>query len=234
MSINSALLAGVSGLVANSTALAAISDNIANVNTTSYKRNQVNFANLVTSQSIAGRYSAGGVQGVTRQFVSQQGLIQSSSSSTDLAISGDGFFVGTERSANLTPADSRMFTRSGSFHVDSDGFLINDSGLYLQGWPRLADGSFDVGPSDLNKLASINVKSLAASVEQTTEVSLSANLNKDQVLSAAAGSLTPPVAPTYDGTTVASMADYADDPTTGTKPDFTVEKIGRESRRQRV
>jgi len=60
MSINSALLAGVSGLVANSSALAAISDNIANVNTVAYKRNQVNFGNVVTSQSVKGRYSAGG------------------------------------------------------------------------------------------------------------------------------------------------------------------------------
>ncbi len=76
MSINSALLAGVSGLVANSSALAAISDNIANVNTVAYKRNQVNFANVVTAQAVKGKYSAGGVQGITRQFVSQQGLIQ--------------------------------------------------------------------------------------------------------------------------------------------------------------
>ena len=48
MSINSALLAGVSGLIANSSALAAISDNIANTNTTAYKRTQINFANVVT------------------------------------------------------------------------------------------------------------------------------------------------------------------------------------------
>ena len=58
MSINSAMLAGVSGLVANSSALAAISDNIANVNTVAYKRNQVNFTNVVTAQAVAGRYSA--------------------------------------------------------------------------------------------------------------------------------------------------------------------------------
>ena len=230
MSINSAMLAGVSGLVANSSALAAISDNIANVNTTSYKRNQVNFTNMVTSQSVGGRYSAGGVQGVTRQYVSQQGLIQSSASSTDLAISGDGFFIGTEKSSNLTPADSRQFTRAGSFHVDSEGFLINDAGLYLQGWPALANGTFDINPSDLNKLASINVKNLGAAVQPTTEVLLSANLDKAQALSAAAGSpgsAGPPVVPavpaTYNATTVASMADYANDPTTGTKPDFSVE-----------
>ena len=230
MSINSAMLAGVSGLVANSSALAAISDNIANVNTTAYKRNQVNFANMVTSQSVAGRYSAGGVQGITRQFVSQQGLIQSSASSTDLAIAGDGFFIGAEKGAGLTAADSRLFTRSGSFHVDSDGFLINDAGLYLQGWPAQADGTFNVSPSDLNAMASINVKNLGAAVQQTTEVGLSANLDKTQALSAAAGSLGsagPPVVPavpaTYNGATTASMADYANNPTGGTKPDFTVD-----------
>jgi flagellar hook protein FlgE len=225
MSINSAMLAGVSGLVANSSALAAISDNIANVNTTSYKRNQVNFTNMVTSQSVGGRYAAGGVKGVTRQYVSQQGLIQSSASSTDLAISGDGFFIGTQKSSNLTASDAREFTRAGSFHVDSDGFLINDAGLYLQGWPALANGTFDVNPSDLNKLASINVKNLGAAVQPTTQVLLSANLDKAQALSAAAGSLGPPPVPaTYSATTVgSSMADYAANPTTGTKPDFSVE-----------
>src|SRR5882672_11215270 len=101
MSVNSALLAGVSGLVANSSALAAISDNIANVNTTAYKRNQVTFATMVTAQA-KGSYSAGGVQGNAKQFVSQQGLIQSSSSSTALAISGDGFFVVSTKGGNLT------------------------------------------------------------------------------------------------------------------------------------
>ncbi|MDB5425560.1 MAG: transposase [Phenylobacterium sp.] len=223
MSINSALQAGVSGLVANSSALAAISDNIANVNTTAYKRNQVNFANLVTAQAVAGRYSAGGVQGVTRQYVSQQGLIQSSASSTDLALSGDGFFVGAQKGGALTAADPRLFTRAGSFSVDSQGFLVNSSGLYLQGWPLQANGTFDVNPSDLNKLASINVKNLGAAVQPTTQVALSANLDKSQALSAAAGSLVPPVAATYNGATVASMADYASNPLTGTKPDFTTE-----------
>src|SRR5258706_13165981 len=93
MSINSALLAGVSGLVANSSALAAISDNIANVNTVAYKRNQVSFTNVVTAQAGAGRYSAGGVAGLTKHFVSQQGLIQAAPSNTDPAGPGHGFFI---------------------------------------------------------------------------------------------------------------------------------------------
>ncbi len=178
MSINSALLAGVSGLVANSSALAAISDNIANVNTVAYKRNQVNFANVVTAQAVKGKYSAGGVQGVTRQFVSTQGLIQSSGSSTDLAISGDGFFVVSDKGTGLTANDPRSFTRQGSFSVDPQGYLRNDSGLFLQGWPVQSDGTFVVNPSDLTAMNSINVKNLGAAVSPTSTISLTANLDK--------------------------------------------------------
>ncbi|MBU1378671.1 MAG: flagellar hook protein FlgE [Alphaproteobacteria bacterium] len=178
MSINSALLAGVSGLVANSSALAAISDNIANVNTVAYKRNQVNFSNVVTAQSVKGKYSAGGVQGVTRQFVSTQGLIQSSGSATDLAISGDGFFVVSNKGAGLTASDPRSFTRQGSFSVDPAGYLRNDSGLFLQGWPVQSDGTFISNPSDLSAMNSINVKNLGAAVSPTSTIGLTANLDK--------------------------------------------------------
>ncbi|MDP3593473.1 flagellar hook-basal body complex protein, partial [Phenylobacterium sp.] len=184
MSINSAMLAGVSGLISNSSALAAISDNIANVNTVAYKRNQVNFANVVTSQAVKGRYSAGGVQAVTRQFVSQQGLIQSATSATDLGISGDGFFIVANKGAGLTPADQRVFTRSGSFSVDADGFLVNDAKLYLQGWKVQSDGTFNTNPSDLNMMDSINVKNLGAAVAATKNVVVNANLNKTQTVSA--------------------------------------------------
>jgi len=216
MSINSAMLAGVSGLTANSSALAAISDNIANINTVAYKRNQVNFANIVTAQAVTGRYSAGGVQGLTRQYISQQGLIQSANASTDLAISGDGFFIVTEKGAGLTEADKRVFTRAGSFSVDSDGYLRNDAGFYLQGWPIAADGTIDYNPSDLTELDSINVKNLGSAVQATANVVINANLDKRQTISAAEG--------TYDATT-RSMADWEEnaDPLTGTQPDFSIE-----------
>ena len=224
MSINSALLAGVSGLVANSSALAAISDNIANVNTVAYKRNQVNFANVVTAQAVKGKYSAGGVQGITRQFVSQQGLIQASGSATDLAISGDGFFIVTQKGAGLTPADSRVFTRQGSFSVDADGYLVNDSKLYLQGWPVQDDGTFNVNPSDLNNLDAINVKNLGAAVTATTEIGVSANLNIGQTLNPAVGTVVPAVPATYaNNSATTSMTAYANGIATGTRPDFTVE-----------
>jgi flagellar hook protein FlgE len=214
MSINSAMLAGVSGLVANSSALAAISDNIANVNTTAYKRNQVNFSDMVTSQSVQGRYSAGGVQGVTRQFVSAQGQIQSATATTDLAINGDGFFIVTAKGQGVTPTDPRLYTRSGSFQPDADGFLVNDGGMYLQGWPVQPDGTYDTSPSDLNKLTSINVKDLATAVEPTTAASINANLDNSTAVSAAVSG------GTYDpASATTSMAAYAAGVTTGTKPD---------------
>lgn len=216
MSINSAMLAGVSGLVSNGSALAAISDNIANVNTVAYKRNQVNFSNVVTSQAVKGRYSAGGVQATTHSYVSQQGLIQAASSPTDLGISGDGFFVATTKGAGVTASDARVFTRSGSFSVDADGFLVNDAKLYLQGWPVASDGTVDTSPSDLTKMTSINIKNVGVAVKPTTNVLINANLDK-RPNTASAGDAT------YVANTVASMADYADDPATGTKPDFTME-----------
>ncbi|HEY3696969.1 flagellar hook protein FlgE [Phenylobacterium sp.] len=217
MSINSAMLAGVSGLVANSSALAAISDNIANVNTVGYKRNQVSFANVVTSQALTGRYSAGGVQGVARQYVGQQGLIQSATSSTDLAISGDGFFVVGGKGAGLTAADSRMFTRAGSFSVDADGYMKNAAGLYLLGWgPPNAAGTFTTSPSDVGTMTAINVKNQGAVVASTTDAAISANLNADQLPSTGAASYLPGTANTH-------MSAYANGVATGTKPDFTIE-----------
>lgn len=215
MSINSAMLAGVSGLVANSSALAAISDNISNVNTVAYKRNQVNFANVVTAQAVAGRYSAGGVQGVTHSYVSTQGLIQSTARPTDLAISGDGFFVVTQKAQGLTASDARQFTRSGSFNVDANGYLVNDSGLYLQGWPASSTGTFAIDPSDVTKLQPINVKNLGTAVQPTTRLGISANLDSGTATSAGFA--------TYTAASPNSMADYAAGVATGTKPDFTVD-----------
>lgn len=214
MGINSAMLAGVSGLVSNSSALAAISDNIANVNTVGYKRSQADFMTLVNSQSRNATYSAGGVTAVTRQFVSQQGLPQRTSSSTDLAISGNGFFVVTEKPENLDATDARSFTRAGSFQKDNLGYLRNDAGLYLQGWPVDANGDINTDPSDLSRLSAINVASVGGAAEPTTRVGISANLQSSQAQSAALG--------TYDPTTN-SMAMYDPSGPTGVKPDFAMQ-----------
>lgn len=219
MSINSALLAGVSGLAANSAALSAISQNIANVNTIGYKRAQGEFQTMVNAQNQGSGYSAGGVMSTTRNFISQAGQLQRTSSSTDLGISGSGFFVVTERSENLTPADTRLFTRAGAFRVDEMGYLKNTGGLYLQGWPVDSEGNINTDPSDLNRLRSINVGTVGGTAEATTRVQLNANLRSSQVVSPEALAVTTAGPNAYDPASN-SMAMWDPETGTGVRPDF--------------
>ncbi|MBU3969587.1 MAG: flagellar hook-basal body complex protein, partial [Alphaproteobacteria bacterium] len=221
MSINSALLAGVSGLTANSAALAAISQNIANVNTVGYKRTAGEFQTVINSQSQGAGYSAGGVLATARHFTSQNGQLQRTTSNTDLGIAGQGFFVVTERPENLQVTDSRLFTRAGAFSVDNLGYLKNTAGLYLQGWPVDAEGNIATDPSDLNRLRTINVGSVGGTAEATTRIQLNANIKSSQLVSAEAtdASAVPPGANAYDPTTN-SMAMWDAESGAGVKPDF--------------
>lgn len=134
MSLFGALFSGVSGLQAQSSAMGAIADNVTNVNTNGYKSTRVNFKTLITAQVSLTQYSPGGVQSSPRQSVDLQGLLQATTSSTDIAISGQGFFV-TNQAAQPSVGDLYTFTRAGSFKVDKEGFLQNVSGSYMQGWP---------------------------------------------------------------------------------------------------
>ena len=227
MSINSALLAGVSGLTANSAALAAISQNIANVNTVGYKRTASEFSTVVNSQTRGTGYSAGGVLANTRNFISQAGQLQRTTESTDLGISGQGFFVTTERAEGIDAGDARLFTRAGAFRVDNFGYLKNTAGLYLQGWPVDSEGVILTDPSDLGKLKAINVGSVGGTAEATTRAQLNANLKSSQAVSAeataaaafAADPTDPAAAGRYDPTTN-SMAQYDPETGAGVKPDF--------------
>jgi len=221
MSINSALLAGVSGLTANSAALAAISQNIANVNTVGYKRSAAEFQTVINSQVQGAGYSAGGVLSSARHYTSQAGQLQRTTSNTDLGIAGQGFFVVTEKAENLQVTDARLFTRAGAFRVDNLGYLKNTAGLYLQGWPVDADGNINADPSDLNRLRTINVGSVGGTAEPTTRVQLNANLRSSQAISAEAtdAAATPPGANAYDPATN-SMAMWNPETGDGVKPDF--------------
>jgi len=237
MSINSALLAGVSGLKANSTALAALSDNIANVNTVGYKRSQADFQTIVTARAASGAYNAGGVTAKNRQYVSQQGLLQQTGSSTDLGIQGSGFFIVTDKPEDVQPTDTRSFTRAGNFQLDDLGYLKNAAGLYLQGWPIDNEGRVLSDPSDLSRLQTINVTAIGGTAEQTTRITTKTNLNSNQPISQAAElaataptdvgayRATPiaddPATPTVETQPANSMSMY--DPATGAgvEPDFS-------------
>jgi flagellar hook protein FlgE len=225
MSINSALLAGVAGLKANSSALAVISDNIANVNTTSYKRAEADFQTLVTGSAPRGTYAAGGVTTSTRRYITQDGQLEQSVSATDLGIDGPGFFIVTEKPEGVLPADPRSFTRLGNFTQDDLGYLRNSAGGYLQGWPVDQDGNVARDPSDLSRLDSVNVTDLGGTADATTRITLSAKLDAGTTVTTAATNYMGGGANDYDPSVVGqAMAGY--DPTvpnSGVKPDFQLQ-----------
>lgn len=210
MTINSALLAGVTGLVSNSSALAAISDNIANANTVGYKRAGVDFSSLVNGGSKSA-YAAGGVSTAVRNFITQQGTLQASANVTDLAISGDGFFVGTPKALGVGPTEPREFTRAGSFTIDEAGYLKNAAGLFLQGWPADANGVVHPDSANLSSLGPINLLSTGGTASATTTSAIDANLDSDQVVNSSVGSYSAGSMAAYAATAGAS----------GMKPDFS-------------
>jgi len=223
MTINSAMTAGTSGLQAQAAALAAISDDIANVNTVGYKGTDVAFETLVTGQG-GGGYSAGGVTTATQQLVADQGTTTQTSSPTDLAITGNGLFVVSTQPNPVGQGGVAEFTRAGSFSPDSNGFLKNTAGLYLLGWPADAQGQINTTATSIGTLQPINVTAIGGQVSASTEASITSNVNSGQAVSAqaAAAAAAPPGAGAYNAVTN-SMTAY--DPATGTgvQPDFTVQ-----------
>ena len=157
MSINTA----VSGLQAASQNLNIISNNIANANTTGYKAMDVAFSDVY---SAAG--TSGGVRVASIDTNYAQGNAVYTSRSTDLAISGGGFFI--MEAAN----GQQYYTRAGGFETNKDGFLVNAHGQYLMGYQ--VDGNGNPIEGDLRQL-SVNTSDLAAS--STTSATIGANLD---------------------------------------------------------
>lgn len=148
MSILGALQAGVSGLGAQSSAMGAIADNIANMNTIGYKNNNVSFSTLVTKQVSSSKYSAGGVQSHTSQSIDTQGLLSSVSSTTSLAVSGNGYFV---VNSHNTGEGTWAYTRAGDFLKDETGYLVNSGGYYAQAWSLMPwDGTESASTVEIN------------------------------------------------------------------------------------
>jgi len=185
MSLFGSLFSGVSGLAAQSQAMAMISDNVSNVNTIGYKATTARFETLVTGSGGADVFSPGGVRSTPFRLVSQQGLIQSSASPLDVAISGNGFFVVRPAS----DSNEALFTRAGSFRSDNLGNLVNSQGYFLQGWALDAAGRLpgEIGnitnttsSADLGSLSTVNIQAINGVASATTEVAIGANLRATQ------------------------------------------------------
>jgi flagellar hook protein FlgE len=169
MSLYGALNIGVAGLAANSQALSATSSNIANVNTVGYKTQTINFQTFLNAPGLAGNASAG-VGAVIGQDVTTQGLPTSTTSNTDMSITGNGFFV---VATNPQAGATQEYTRAGSFTPDENGDLKNAAGLYLLGYKLDSQGNV---PTNSSALSLINVTSLSGKAQATTTLGIQANL----------------------------------------------------------
>jgi flagellar hook protein FlgE len=174
MSINAAMQTGVSGLKASSEAVGRISENIANVGTDGYRRS---FAHMVTqANDVSSGDGTFGVRAVTGRDITESGAIRNTGRSTDLAISGQGFFA-VARAPGETIESNFMMTRAGAFQPDENGFLKNAAGLYLKGFPYGEDGNLGlVDRTRFGDLDTVNVNNVVMQGAPTTAITLSGNL----------------------------------------------------------
>jgi flagellar hook protein FlgE len=188
MTISSSLNAGVAGLRTNATRLATISDNIANASTFGYKRMVTDFNSLVLATG-SRTYSAGGVTASTQRLISESGSLVSTSNSTDLAVRGRGMLPVASRAEFLSGSGSpqMMLTTTGSFRIDADGLLANESGQLLMGWPASQDGTIPSFPRDTSDGLQPIQFALNLSGDPTTRVDMSLNLPATATIAGASG-----------------------------------------------
>lgn len=144
MSLTGIFSIGVSSLAAFAKGIESISGNVANADTTGYKRIRTDFeALLPTAQLGAGPVSPGsagtGVSAGVRHLFGGQGAIARGDQPTHVAVAGDGYFVISRQPA--AAAADFLFTRAGDFRPDADGNLVNAAGFYLQGAAAAAGGA---------------------------------------------------------------------------------------------
>ena len=140
MSLFSTLNVGASGLGVSSTQLSVIGDNIANVNTTGFKQTRASFADFLpqTYFGLAGPSTLGTGAATNRlTTLFGQGVLEATGNSTDMAISGGGFFVVNDGKQNY-------YSRDGAFYLDQDGFMVNTGGMRVQGY--MADAAEQLSP----------------------------------------------------------------------------------------
>ena len=127
MSISSSLYTGMSSLFCLGDKLGTLGDNIANINTTGFKASQVSFEDILFEATNTGSVRLSPT-GIRSDF--SEGTIQSSQIDTNMAVTGEGFFI----LSNQEEADAAYYTRAGEFSFNSEGYLVNPGGYIVQGY----------------------------------------------------------------------------------------------------
>ena len=177
MSVTGGLFAGVAAIASQATAFGIISDNIANSQTVGYKETQARFQTLVTRSPTATAFTPGGVQSKPLTDPSRQGLLQGTTSTTDIAVDGNGFFV-VNGAADPGADDEYLLTRAGAFNTDENGRLVNTAGYYLQGWRTDVSGNIiNQDTRDLlTSLETVDLSQFGQIANATDDVTINANV----------------------------------------------------------
>ena len=192
MGIQSAMFSGVSGLNTNSQAMSVIGNNLANTNTVGFKGARTVFSDLLSSTV----FGSGGTSQVGRGVglstidnVFSQGTFETTSSDTDVAIEGEGFFI-VKEPGNDTP----LYTRAGAFRFNEDGYLVNPEGLRVQG--KLFDPlTGELAPGDPADIQVENTGLVEA--QKTSEMTFTTNLDASAA-ELGAGAIDPADRTTYN------------------------------------
>ena len=199
MSITGSMYTGISGLQAQSQATSVVSNNLANSTTTAYKSSSIQFEDVFYSTVYAGGSPdqvGNGVAVATVYTDYSQGAYESTNSVTDVALNGDGFYIVVDPDTGST-----YYTRAGSFSFNTEGYLVDSHGDYVQGW-AMEDGSIS------GTLTDIQLDQSQSPPSATSEVSL--YLNLDSTSTDSTSSTTDPYTQLfdyYDGTNDPPLGD---------------------------
>lgn len=149
--MNLSLYAAASGMEAQQTNINTISNNIANVNTTGFKKSKAEFQDLLyqSLRPSGGDGGAGnviptsiemgnGTQVVSTSKIFSQGDMSQTSNDLDIAIQGDGFL-------QVSRADgTTVYTRDGALKIDATGQVVTNDGLPVDGFTNVPEGTTDI------------------------------------------------------------------------------------------
>jgi len=227
MGIQSAMYSGVSGLNTNSQAMTVIGNNLANTNTLGFKGSRSVFSDLLSSNVFGSGGSSQVGRGVglsTVDSIFSQGTFETTSSGTDVAIEGDGFFV-LKEDGN----DTAFYSRAGAFRFNEQGYLINPEGLIVQG--KLFDpvDNDTLLPEDPSNIQVGNVGLIPASA--TSELTFTTNLDENSTERGAGNKMVTAdiLAPTNAAMTGLTINGIAITPTTATTSAGKVAEINAQS-----
>ncbi len=175
MSLYGTMRTGVSGMNAQANRLSTVADNIANANTTGYKKASTQFSSLILPTT-GGAYNSGGVTTDVRYSISAQGTFTYTTSATDLAINGPGFFI-------VQGADGvEYLTRAGAFTVMDDGTMMNSAGFTLMGYEYSSTEDPTIVVNGFDGLSAINLQSASLSATGSTSGALDVNLPSNEAV----------------------------------------------------